>query len=179
VASVKPRPRFIPGNGPPIPIGKEAGCASELVWTQRIEDKFFRGSNSGRPVCSQTLYWLSYPSFLALSVKRTVMQFSSSSSSADLEREQVWQLSPLRIPQLAPPSSLIASIPDWSSSSRSIYDISLTATYCVKAGGGLLFLRSFDPSLFLNTFCLINFAQIDTVSGCLHTSSEVSAYICI
>jgi hypothetical protein len=73
VASVKPRPRFIPGNGHPIPIGKVAGCASELVWTQRLEDKFFWGSNSGRPVCSQTLYWLSYPSFLAPSVKRTVI----------------------------------------------------------------------------------------------------------
>jgi hypothetical protein len=26
---------------PPIPIGWEAGCASELVWTQRLEERSF------------------------------------------------------------------------------------------------------------------------------------------
>jgi hypothetical protein len=25
-----------PGKGPPVPIGHEAGCAPEPVWTQRI-----------------------------------------------------------------------------------------------------------------------------------------------
>jgi hypothetical protein len=34
--------------------------ASELVWTQRLKI-LCRGSTPGRPVCSQTLYWLSYP----------------------------------------------------------------------------------------------------------------------
>jgi hypothetical protein len=35
-----------------------------LVWTQRLEEKslFCQGWNPGRPVCCQTLYWLSYPS---------------------------------------------------------------------------------------------------------------------
>jgi hypothetical protein len=42
----------------PVPIGQEAGWASELVWTQRLEEKSFglcRGSSPVRPVCNQTL----------------------------------------------------------------------------------------------------------------------------
>jgi hypothetical protein len=35
--SVTPRSHFTPGNGPPVPIGQEAGWPSELVWTQRLE----------------------------------------------------------------------------------------------------------------------------------------------
>jgi hypothetical protein len=52
------------GNDPPVTIVQEAGWASELVWTQRLEEKSFAfagDGNPGRPVCSQTLYWLSYP----------------------------------------------------------------------------------------------------------------------
>jgi hypothetical protein len=30
---------LLPGKGPPVPTGQEAGRASELVWTQRIEEK--------------------------------------------------------------------------------------------------------------------------------------------
>jgi hypothetical protein len=30
-----------PGKGPPVPIRQEAGWASELVWTQRLEEKCF------------------------------------------------------------------------------------------------------------------------------------------
>jgi hypothetical protein len=57
-----------PGKGPPVPIVQAAGWASEPVWTQRLEEKSFASSGDrsliapGRPVCSQTLYWLSYPS---------------------------------------------------------------------------------------------------------------------
>jgi hypothetical protein len=29
-----------PGKGPPVPIGQEAGWASEPVWIQRIEEHF-------------------------------------------------------------------------------------------------------------------------------------------
>jgi hypothetical protein len=29
------------GKDPLVPIGKEAGWASEMVWTQRVEEKFF------------------------------------------------------------------------------------------------------------------------------------------
>jgi hypothetical protein len=38
VVRVMPRPRFTPGKGPPAPIGQEAGCASELVWAQTLEE---------------------------------------------------------------------------------------------------------------------------------------------
>jgi hypothetical protein len=39
VVSVTPRPRFTPEERPPVPIGQEAGWASEPVWTQRLEEK--------------------------------------------------------------------------------------------------------------------------------------------
>jgi hypothetical protein len=42
-----------PGKGPPVPIAQEAEWAPESVWTQRLEEKFFRlcrGSNVDRPV---------------------------------------------------------------------------------------------------------------------------------
>jgi hypothetical protein len=42
------QPRFTPGKAIPVPTVQEAGWAPEPVWTQRIEEKFFRlcrGSN--------------------------------------------------------------------------------------------------------------------------------------
>jgi hypothetical protein len=59
----------VPGKGPPVPTVQGAGWAPQPVWTQRLEEKsfsFWQGSNierrsPGRPVRSQTLYWLSYP----------------------------------------------------------------------------------------------------------------------
>jgi hypothetical protein len=42
-----------PGKGAPVPIGQEAGWAPGPVWTQRLEEKYFRlcrGSNLDRPV---------------------------------------------------------------------------------------------------------------------------------
>jgi hypothetical protein len=41
VVSVTPRPRFTTGERTPVPIGQEAGWASEPVWTQRLEEKSF------------------------------------------------------------------------------------------------------------------------------------------
>jgi hypothetical protein len=42
VVSVTPRPRFTPGERtPPVPIGQEVGWASELVWTDRLQEQFF------------------------------------------------------------------------------------------------------------------------------------------
>jgi hypothetical protein len=35
------RPRSAPGKGPPVPIVQKAGCASEPVWTQRLEEESF------------------------------------------------------------------------------------------------------------------------------------------
>jgi hypothetical protein len=46
-----------------VPTDQEAGWASELIWTQRLEEKilsFCWGSNPGHPVCFQTLQWLSH-----------------------------------------------------------------------------------------------------------------------
>jgi hypothetical protein len=39
VVSITPRPRFSPGEKPPVPIVQEAGWAPEPVWTQRLEKK--------------------------------------------------------------------------------------------------------------------------------------------
>jgi hypothetical protein len=50
-----------PGKGPPAPIGQEAGWTSELVWTQRLEEKLslpppgIEPRSPRRPVRSQTL----------------------------------------------------------------------------------------------------------------------------
>jgi hypothetical protein len=52
-----------PGHAlPPVPTICEAGWAPEPVWTQRPDEtsSACRESNPGRPVRSQTLYWLSY-----------------------------------------------------------------------------------------------------------------------
>jgi hypothetical protein len=50
VVSVTPRPRFTPGEGPPVPIVQEAGWASELVWTYRVEEKSFVSAEDRTPV---------------------------------------------------------------------------------------------------------------------------------
>jgi hypothetical protein len=39
-----------PGKGPPVPIGQEAGWASEPVWTQRPEGKSFASAGDRAPV---------------------------------------------------------------------------------------------------------------------------------
>jgi hypothetical protein len=40
---------------PPVHIGKKAWCASELVWTQRLEDKCFAGNRT--PVARSSSLW--------------------------------------------------------------------------------------------------------------------------
>jgi hypothetical protein len=50
VVSVTFRPRFTSGKGPPVPIGYEAGWASELVWTQRLEENYFAFAGDRIPV---------------------------------------------------------------------------------------------------------------------------------
>jgi hypothetical protein len=54
----------------PVPIGEEAGWASEQVWTQEVRRKIFclcRGSNLDRPVVqSIARHWLSYPGWCKL-----------------------------------------------------------------------------------------------------------------
>jgi hypothetical protein len=44
------------GKGPPVPIGKEAGLASELVWTQRLPQPGIEPRSTGRPFHSQALH---------------------------------------------------------------------------------------------------------------------------
>jgi hypothetical protein len=41
VISVAPQPRFPPGKEHPLPIVQEAEWTSELVWTQRLDEKYF------------------------------------------------------------------------------------------------------------------------------------------
>jgi hypothetical protein len=41
---------FPPGKGPPVPIVQEAGWASELVWTQRLEEISFPSAGDRTPV---------------------------------------------------------------------------------------------------------------------------------
>jgi uncharacterized membrane protein len=43
-----------PGKGPPVPIGQEAGWATEPVWTQRLEEKSFRLCRGSNLNCSVT-----------------------------------------------------------------------------------------------------------------------------
>jgi hypothetical protein len=48
--SVTPQPRFIPEKDPPLRIAQEAGCVSELVWTQRLEEKSSASVGDRTPV---------------------------------------------------------------------------------------------------------------------------------
>jgi hypothetical protein len=50
VVSVTPCPRFTPGKKNPVPIGEEAGWASEPVWTQRLKEKSFASAGDRNPV---------------------------------------------------------------------------------------------------------------------------------
>jgi hypothetical protein len=48
-----------PRERSPVPIGYEAGWASELVWTKRLEEKFFASARDQTPVVQsivKTLY---------------------------------------------------------------------------------------------------------------------------
>jgi hypothetical protein len=48
-----PLPRFIPGEGLTVPIVEESGWVSEVVWTQRVEEKSFSCTGDrtpGRPL---------------------------------------------------------------------------------------------------------------------------------
>jgi hypothetical protein len=46
-----PRPgRASPGKGPPVPIGQEAGWASEEVWTQKLQEKSFASARDRTPI---------------------------------------------------------------------------------------------------------------------------------
>jgi hypothetical protein len=42
--------RHAPGKDPTVPIVQEAGWASELVWTQRLEEKSFAPAEDRTPI---------------------------------------------------------------------------------------------------------------------------------
>jgi hypothetical protein len=48
--SVTPQPLFTAGERTPVPIVQEAGWASELVWTQRLGEKYFASVGDRTPV---------------------------------------------------------------------------------------------------------------------------------
>jgi hypothetical protein len=61
VVSVTPRPRFNPGKDPPPPIGQEAGWASGLAWSQRLEEKFFASGKARiRVIQSVVTYYIDW-----------------------------------------------------------------------------------------------------------------------
>jgi hypothetical protein len=55
-----------PAKGPPVPIGQEAGWASELVWTQRLEEKSLQQLVSDIIFTSKTCYGSEVSSTCAL-----------------------------------------------------------------------------------------------------------------
>jgi hypothetical protein len=62
-----PHKRLHGVKGTPVPIVLEVGWAPKPVWTKRLKEKILsplpgiKPRSPGRPVRSQTLYWLSYP----------------------------------------------------------------------------------------------------------------------
>jgi hypothetical protein len=56
-----PQSLLPPGKGPAVPIGWRLGGHIAGLDTEAKGKILFQGSNPGRPVRSQTLYWLNYP----------------------------------------------------------------------------------------------------------------------
>jgi hypothetical protein len=78
VVSITPRPHFTPGNGPLGTYwwGAWVGIRAGLDTEARGEILYIcRGSIPSRPVCSQTLYWLSYPAprFVSCEISRAAV----------------------------------------------------------------------------------------------------------
>jgi hypothetical protein len=46
----RPGRDLLPGKGPPVPIGQEAGWVPKPVWTQRLEEKFSAPVGDRTPV---------------------------------------------------------------------------------------------------------------------------------
>jgi hypothetical protein len=43
------------GTPPPVPLGQQAGEASELLWAQRLEGKYFHSAGDRTPVVQSVL----------------------------------------------------------------------------------------------------------------------------
>jgi hypothetical protein len=48
-----PAALLLPGKEPPVPIGQEAGWATEAVWTQRLEERSSASVGDRTPVVQQ------------------------------------------------------------------------------------------------------------------------------
>jgi hypothetical protein len=72
VVSVTLRPRFSPAERTAVPIGQNAGWASELVWTQRLEEKSFVSTWDRTPVVQSVRHYtdLRYPSSYEIPLQR-------------------------------------------------------------------------------------------------------------
>jgi hypothetical protein len=67
-----------PGKGSPVPIGLEAGWASELVWTQGLEEKSFASARDRTPVDQSVVRHLPY--YAVLKFLQTLLAFFQSCS---------------------------------------------------------------------------------------------------
>jgi hypothetical protein len=79
----RPGRALAPGKGPPVPIVQEAGWVPEPVWTQARGNILLPLPGKeprlpGRPVRSQTLYWLSYLAHIPVYKSSIVMSGVSS-----------------------------------------------------------------------------------------------------
>jgi hypothetical protein len=62
-SATRPGRALPPGKGSPVPIGQDAGWATESVWTQRLEEKsscFCQGSNLDRLVIQPVIRHYEY-----------------------------------------------------------------------------------------------------------------------
>jgi hypothetical protein len=85
----RPGSALSPGKGPSVPVVQEAGRAPEPVWTQKLDEKFFRlcrGSNLDRPVVQPVIiiimsvvplgtYLLQPSRFLAINLRSVQLCF--------------------------------------------------------------------------------------------------------
>jgi hypothetical protein len=51
----RPGTALPPGKGPQVPTGLETGCASELIWSRRLEEKSFVSAGDQTPVVQSVI----------------------------------------------------------------------------------------------------------------------------
>jgi hypothetical protein len=87
VVSITPRPCFTRGERTPGTHCTGGWVGLKAAWTQRVEEKSIASRiGPGRPVRSQSLYWLSYPAYInsgpILGNLRTVFRLAITSPQA-------------------------------------------------------------------------------------------------
>jgi hypothetical protein len=92
VVRVTPRPRFTPGKGPPVPIVQEAGWATELVWTQRLEETSFASSGYRTPVVQSVVRrYTKLPQLLMFLRYGTLPKVSCATRQTANDRDLMWR----------------------------------------------------------------------------------------